>query len=149
LSNTYPSRYSPDKLVSAAQYITELICEKKAKVDSNDLPKQFWQLPKWAPFYRMQIVAANGLLKIYHPTAIIRALQSTKAYGIFSLRAPHLDAIIKEEQARFELAEKQRSQAVSTVKRNTLDSVPRPRQQKKSHLDRLREIDGEESSNKK
>ena len=39
----YPSRYSPDGWVHAAQYITELICEKKAKADKiGELPLKLW-----------------------------------------------------------------------------------------------------------
>lgn len=96
----YPSKYAPDTSVTAAQYITELICEKKAKKDKKDLPLRFWNLPTWGSFFRQQILAANGLLKIYDSAAIVAALNSKKAWGIFSLRAPHLDAIIEEEAAK-------------------------------------------------
>ena len=38
----YPSRYSNGKTVSAAQYITELICEHKANIEKLDLHYKFW-----------------------------------------------------------------------------------------------------------
>jgi lantibiotic modifying enzyme len=98
-SSTYPSRYSNGKLVTAAQYITELICEKKAKLDKTELPQKFWELKVWNTYYRQQIVAANKLLKEYSGEAIAKALKSEKAWNIFSLRAPHLkDIIVAEEE---------------------------------------------------
>ena len=43
----YPSRYSPGGWVSAPQYITELICEKKAQKDQKELPKQLTDAEKY------------------------------------------------------------------------------------------------------
>lgn len=94
----YPSRYSNGKFVSAAQYITELICENKAKKDKLDLHFKFWLNPEWSKFYRNQITSANKLLQIYHPKAIIKALGDAKAKNIYSLRAPHLIPIIQKYQ---------------------------------------------------
>lgn len=94
----YPSRYSNGKSVSAAQYITELICEHKAKKDKLDLHYRFWTNPKWSQFYRNQIGSANKLLKSYSAKAIIKALNDQRAEKIYSLRAPHLAAIIDEYQ---------------------------------------------------
>lgn len=36
MNHKFPSRYSNGKQVSAAQYITELICENKAKINKED-----------------------------------------------------------------------------------------------------------------
>ncbi len=94
-----------DGYVSAAQYITERICVKKA--GSNDLPKRFWEIAAWKNYYKQQIIAANGLLKIYSPQAIIAALKHNKAYSIYSLRAPHLDQIIQDEECRLQLEKKE------------------------------------------
>ena len=59
----YPSRYSPQGWVSAAQYITEVICEKKAQKDKKDLPIKFWEIKEWKSYYRYQITLANKLVK--------------------------------------------------------------------------------------
>lgn len=144
-NNKYQSRYSPKKQVSAAQFITELICEKKAAKDGIDLPVNFWKLPKWGAFFRQQIVTANGLLRIYSDAAIVRALRSPKAFSIFSLRAPHLDAIIKEEQLAVDGIEKRRSLDQNLVK-PILPAQPIVREKyiKKTSLDKLRALDGEE-----
>jgi hypothetical protein len=96
--NRYISRYSNDKTVSAAQYITELICEKKAKINQEDLHYRFWLSKKWSMFFRNQIATANKLLSQYNSKAIIQALLDKKAEKIFSLRAPHLLAIIEEKE---------------------------------------------------
>jgi hypothetical protein len=94
----YPSKYSNGKSVTAAQYITELICEKMAKKDKKDLHYRFWVTPELEKYYRNQIASAHALLKKYSDTAVIRALNNPKTEKIYSLRAPHLPAIIEQEQ---------------------------------------------------
>lgn len=100
MAKKYISKYSNDKEVSAAQYITELICENKARKDKLDLHYRFWLNKEWASYYRNQIATANKLVKRYDDVAIVRALKNTKASKIYSLRAPHLAAIIEEEQTK-------------------------------------------------
>lgn len=94
----YPSRYSNGKDVSAAQYITELICEHKAKLNKVDLHHRFWLTKEWSTYYRNQIGTANKLLQKYHPKAIIKALNDDRSAKIYSLRAPHLIATIEQYQ---------------------------------------------------
>lgn len=101
----YKSRYT-DSLVTAPQYISELICEKMAHKREITLPYKFWELDAWKKTFLSQILAANGLLKIYRPDAVIKALQSSRAYFIYSLRAPQLDELIKVEEKILEAAEK-------------------------------------------
>ncbi len=96
----YPSKYSNDKLVTPAQYITEIICENKAKKDGLDLHYRFWVNKTWNRFYRDQIASANKLVKQYSDIAIIRALKRPEAAKIYSLRAPHLKPIIELEQEK-------------------------------------------------
>lgn len=96
--NTYLSKYSNGKMVSAAQFITEIICENKAIKEKKDLHYKFWTNKEWAGFYRNQIASAHKLLKEYSASAIIKALKNTKARNIYSLRAPHLLPIIQQEQ---------------------------------------------------
>lgn len=92
----YPSKYSNGKTVSAAQYITEIICEHKAKKDKKDLHYKFWTTTYWSRYYRDQIASANKLLKEFEPEDVISALNSQKAQKIYSLRAPFLKPIIEE-----------------------------------------------------
>jgi hypothetical protein len=94
------SKYSNGKTVSPAQYITEIICEKKAILNNKDLHYKFWQNNYWMKYYKNQIGVANKLLKKYSAKAIIAALRSEKCKKIYSLRAPHLIDIIEEEESR-------------------------------------------------
>jgi hypothetical protein len=99
MDNKYISKYSNNKSVSAAQYITELICENKAKKDKTDLHFRFWTSKKWEMYYKNQISSAHKLLKKYEAKSIIKALRSKAAEKIYSLRAPHLIPIIEQEQS--------------------------------------------------
>lgn len=96
----YLSKYSNGKEVTAAQYITELICENKARKDKKDLHFRFWTNKEWAKYYRDQIATANKLVKKYKEQAIVAAIKHKDAEKIYSLRAPHLIAIIEREEER-------------------------------------------------
>lgn len=102
MPSKYPSKYSNGKSVSAAQYITEMICEKKAAIDKKDLHFRFWLNKEWSAFFRNQIASANKLIKQYGEKAVIKALNNQKASRIYSLRAPHLIQIIEYEQKKLE-----------------------------------------------
>lgn len=106
MSKKYPSKYSNGKSVSAAQYITELICEKMAKKDKKDLHYRFWLSPEWEKFYKNQIASAYKLLKKYSDKAVVKALTNPKTEKIYSLRAPHLPAIIEQEQKKIDAENK-------------------------------------------
>lgn len=95
----YPSRYSPKGWVSSYQYITELICEKKAQQDGKELPIKFWEIDEWRSFYRYQITLATSLVKKHGEGAVIAALRDRRCYKTYSLRAPFLKGIIEEHQA--------------------------------------------------
>jgi hypothetical protein len=134
---TYPSRYSKDQFVTAAQYITELICEKKAQLAGGELPQHFWELPQWRTFFRQQIAIANKLVKVYPPKAIIRALQSYQANKIYSLNAPHLYPMIMAEEYKLPSNVKKTSETVNV---DTL-AKPRARMPKDTNLSKLRRLD--------
>ena len=137
--NIYPSKYSNGKSVSAAQYITELICEKKAKQDHLDLHYKFWVNPVWSKYYRNQIGSANKLLKTYSPKAIIKALQDKKTDRIYSLRAPHLVPIIQQYESQIAA---ENTDFTKTVERK--DSASYRTEIKKSTLiSKLKELDNE------
>lgn len=93
----YISKYSNNKEVSAAQYITELVCEKRAKVFKLDLHYRFWTNKEWSAFYRNQIGTANKLLKYYEAKVIIRALKNPQTNRLYSLRSPVLVSVLKTE----------------------------------------------------
>jgi hypothetical protein len=93
----YYSKYSNEKSVSAAQYVTELICENKAQKDKLDLHYRFWTTKKWEKYYKDQISSAYKLLKKYTAKSIIAALRSYEGQKVYSLRAPFLIPIIEKQ----------------------------------------------------
>lgn len=94
----YPSRYSPKKWVTAAQFIIELVCEKQAKKLKKDLPVQFWHLEEWQKEFVSQTRATNRLLKKYDAKVIIEVI---KKKGIWSLRPKWVEKVIQEQQIAF------------------------------------------------
>lgn len=133
----YPSKYSNGKTVSAAQYIAELICERKAKKQKKDLHYRFWLSEEWEKEYKGQIAAAHKLLKKYDAAAIIEALNSIQGIKIYSLRAPHLDDIIlKVSESRA----KRPQPKLKNIERNLFDKG-RVETKKTNILDKLKEID--------
>jgi hypothetical protein len=134
----YPSRYSNGKMVSAAQYITEIICENKAKYNKQDLSFRFWTNKVWMKFYKDQIATANKLLQKYPEQAIIKALKNQKASNIYSLRAPHLIEIIEHEKTILENQNNTLNQEYdrSPKKFKTINN-----DNKKSKLTRLKELE--------
>jgi len=79
----YPSKYSPNGWVTAAQYIIELICEQRARFDKKDLPVKFWHLPEWASFYKSQLRIIHKLLKQYDERAIINTVKNKRIRTLF------------------------------------------------------------------
>lgn len=135
----YPSRYSNGKEVSAAQYITELICEHKARMDKLDLHYRFWTNNKWSRYYRDQIASANKLLTKYDAKAIIRALNDKKAEKIYSLRAPHLTAIIEQYQQMLVVEQSTENKQIEI---NRPDQATfRTKNQSKNIISKLKELD--------
>jgi len=133
----YISKYSNGKEVSAVQYITELICENKAKQDKKDLHYKFWTNKDWASYYRNQIATANKLAKKYNEQAIIRALKNPKAQKIYSLRAPHLISIIEQEEKLLESENKTITKEYDRSEEKTY----RTNSTKKSIISKLKELE--------
>lgn len=139
MANQYPSKYSNGKTVSPAQYITEIICENKARMNKEDLHYRFWLNKKWSAYYRNQIASANKLLEKYSAEAVVAALNSDPAKKIYSLRAPQLVAIIEKQEA------------VIASKNQNLTMVPDRKPEKtfdnknntKGILSKLKELDNE------
>lgn len=134
----YPSKYSNGKTVSAAQYITEIICENKAKIEKKDLYFKFWTNKEWARFYRDQIATANKLIKIYPEKAIIKALCNPKSSRIYSLRAPHLIPIIEQEKGILDT-----QNSVLSKEYNREDKKFDNHKKSKSILSKLKELDND------
>lgn len=133
----YPSKYSNGKLVSAAQYITEIVCEHKAKRERKDLHYRFWIDKYWSRFYRDQIATANKLLKKYSAKAICMALNDDRAANIYSLRAPHLIAIIDQKE---EIVSQENTELKQSFDR-TVDKTHQKSIIHKNILSKLKDLD--------
>jgi hypothetical protein len=144
MDEKYYSKYSNGKTVSAAQYITEIICERKATKDKLDLHYRFWLQKSWAMFYRNQIASANKLVKQYPPQAIIKALNSDVGRKIYSLRAPHLVGMI-EQQVKIIAANQSKNASISKKMdiKESKDVVFQNNIGKKNILSKLKELDNE------
>ncbi len=135
----YKSKYSK-KTVTAAQYVTEIICEHKALRDKKDLYYRFWINKEWSNFFRNQIATANKLIEQYGEKAVIRALNDSRSKRIFSLRAPSLLKTIKEKVIE---VEKENQTLTKKFDRNKSTEF-RKRQNKKSIFDKLEDIDNDQ-----
>lgn len=133
----YISKYSNGKTVTGAQYITELICENKAKIDKKDLHYKFWVNKEWSKFYRNQIATANKLVEQYPEKAIVNALKNKKAEKIYSLRAPHLIAIIQDEAKKLETENKTLSKEYDRKTDKSFQTI----QKTNNTLSRLKELE--------
>jgi hypothetical protein len=133
------SRYSNNKEVSAAQYIVELICEKRAKLEKKDLHYRFWLTKEWERYYKNQIATAHKLVKKYNPIAIVKALQDSKTSKTYSLRAPFLIAIIEQHQ---KILESQNKEFSKNIDRSTQKTYKK-NQSSANILSKLEDIDNE------
>ena len=142
MSDTYISKYSNNKEVSAAQYITEIICEHQAVRNNKDLHFRFWVTKEWSSYFKNQISSAHKLLKKYSSKAIVMALKDKDAAKIYSLRAPHLGAIIDRYQ---KIVDAENTKL--TINLNRSDNVKyktnKSDHNSKSILSRLKELDNE------
>lgn len=136
MTNKYPSKYSNGKSVSAAQFITEIICERIAKRLKKDLHYRFWLSADWEKEYKGQIGTANKLLKKYLAKDIIDALSSRDGLKIYSLRAPHLCDIID----RYISTKPVENNKVKIIERNLFDKGIQISRQR-NILDKLKDID--------
>ena len=136
----YISKYSNNKPVSAAQYITELICERKAAKDKKDLHYRFWLSKEWASFFKNQIGTAHKLLKKYRDKAIVNALLTIQGKKIYSLRAPHLPAIIEQQE---KILEEENTEFTKKVEIKESVNYSKNSQNKKSIISKLKDLDNE------
>jgi hypothetical protein len=133
----YPSRYSPKGWVSAPQYITELICEKKAQKEKKELPIRFWEIKEWKSYFRYQITLANKLINEFGEDAVVAALKDPRCWSTYSLRAPRVSEIAKEKQ----LSEVDRPKDTEYNINESTEVRHKTNNSKKSIISRLKDLD--------
>lgn len=134
----YPSKYSPSKYVTAAQYIIELVCEKKAAFDKTNLPVKFWEIPKWKNFFMRNLRQVHKLLKSYDEQAMIAALNSPKFTGCYSIFTDRFIKLVEVEQKKY--TETEAGKSYTEINRNTLKSKPRTQKSSNTLIDKLSDI---------
>jgi hypothetical protein len=107
----YRSKYSPDKFITGAQYILELLCENKATHENKQLPLYFWRHEDWKRFYNIQLRKVYKLVKVYGELPIINVLKNKKI-KVFSVNHPKFEDYIKQESARLSNKEKLRKKTI-------------------------------------
>lgn len=98
----FKSKYSPNEDLSIEKYLTELMCERKAKKEKRTLTQFFWRNDYWKKFYAQQIIAAKALLKLYSEQAILKAINNKTVNWIYSLRSPQLIPILGDEESKIQ-----------------------------------------------
>jgi hypothetical protein len=118
-----------DKDITAAQYIAELVCEKRARQLDVDLCNHFWQLPAWKNFFISQIRLANKLLSSHDTEIVLRAIRES---DVGTLRNPQVKTnIVKLEKS---------AKLINMHNNHTVDGFSSGREHKsKSILDQLDE----------
>ena len=143
MTKKYLSKYSNGKEVTAAQFITEIVCERIAKKNKQDLHYRFWVSKEWQKQYKGQIGTANKLLKTYEPKDIIDALLSNDGRKIYSLRAPHLSGIIDQIASQRALSP---VLPLKKIQRNFLEEGKATNNKARNILDKLKDIDNDSNS---
>ncbi len=94
----YRSNYSHDTWITAAQYIGEIMSERRAASLKRDLPNNFWNLPEWKKWYKYQVYLAIQLLNRYESDAIINTLLSPDFKFVYSLKFKKFIRAVKDYQ---------------------------------------------------
>ena len=135
-NSRYESRHGGG-WITPAQFLAELMCERFAKQNRQDIPPKFWDKQPWKKEFFKQLSLANKLLEKYDPALVSKALRSQEGKKIFSLGAPWLKKIIELEQRKFKSAD------TSKVIDTTELPIRKPFQSSKSLMKKLKDLDNE------
>src|SRR3954466_5444680 len=86
----------------APHLIAEIMLTREARKKNVQLPYKFWNTDEWKKKYKLQIMAAHALLKVYSAEAILNALKRKDCAWQYSLRAGNLPDVIDEEQKKLD-----------------------------------------------
>ena len=126
---------------TCAAYIAEMMCLRLAQhKNEGNLSFKFWNKKPWDWTFKQQLFSANKLIKQYGEKAVLRAVLEKKT--VFSLKNKQ---ILPEIKRQAESIKKENSgEQTLDVKKNAKSR--KKSYGKKSALDKLRKIDGEEKS---
>ena len=90
MKKIYQSKFGRNKC-TAAQYITEVLCERKAEFEKRSLPLEFWNQKEWRGYYMYQLKRINSLIKEYGDQTVLSVvLNNTSIFSIYNQRVPML-----------------------------------------------------------
>lgn len=145
----YPSRYGQKRMVTVAQYLAELMCERRAKQEKRNLPPQFWKNEVWKKIFVQQVISANKLLSRLDPDrtgigarALSAFLRSDEGKGIYSLSPAWILPLVEKMLVRVQPTTEEAPAVFPAI---PFDPRP-PFVQQASVLARLNTIDGQKEN---
>ena len=109
-ASRFASGYS-DAFVTAAQWVAEKLCERKAAQERRRLGRQFWKEPEWAAFFRQQVAAVRRLMKDHGEGPVLGALKREDVAWCCSASAKQFRAAVAAQAAKERAAEAARARA--------------------------------------
>ncbi len=135
-NSRYESRHGGG-WITPAQFLAEVMCERYAKQNRQDIPPKFWYKEPWKKEFFKQLSLANKLLEKYDPALVSKALRSSEGKKIFSLGAPWLIKLIEYEEHKFKEADQEKVEKVEVL------PIKKSFVLKKSTLSKLKDIENE------
>lgn len=120
-----------------SQLIAEIMVTREIRKKEKCVPFKFWNNEPWKKKFKQQIIAANSMLKLYEPAAILAALARKECSWQYSLRANGIADVIEEEQNKIFLQRKSIEESTKVETNDTLSFRPiiSGQKSKKSRLD--------------
>lgn len=128
---------------TAPQYLAEFVISRKAKKLNKVLEDKFWFADEWKREYKLQVIAANSLLKLFEVTDILAGLRSQEGSWIYSLTNKALIDILNRQKIKNKNIAVTKQPVHIEIKENpTILSKPKT-MKKNNMLDKLEELDGD------
>lgn len=141
MEQKYISRLT-GKETKPSQFLTEIAVKRQADKQRKFLPAQFWKSPLWKTIYTQQIAAASRLLRFYTVEEILAGLESKEGSWIYSLSYKGLVDIINKYKALKKIETIKIEEHTIVVDENNVTQKPKVLPNKKSTINKLRELDG-------
>lgn len=134
------------KECTCQQYLAELMCSRQAARNGEKIYPGFWNSERWRKTYKLQIIKANALLRVFSDRAIVAALNTKRGEVIWSLYWKDFAELIIIEEDRIARAEEKIENAKDIVLTEEdieyQTKIEKTKQySKKTKLDKLRELD--------
>lgn len=110
------------------------MCLRQAKQKKKTLGQKFWTDDSWKVAYKQHILAANTLLKIFDPQAIINALNQKEFMWVTSLRVKAFNQCIIQEAEKLSALKERLKKEQNTTVDNTPTIIVKPFSTNKSKL---------------